>query len=274
MNSFANLYYEKRRNPEKNPKITFQDYYLKYYADKDIYISFRDKNTADKVGINPKSKFSTPNGYYTYPLNAYVSKYEFPKNVSEINFPFASEKPVIHILRNNHHYTHIEDIGKIKYAEAEKYVNLLLEYFINYFKSIGLNNITEELLIEHVVSYAAKNATNESIGGELWNVTRVFAIIKKEINLYYENFLDNQEDYEAEEDLIAVLKVLRKGSYNSIFKSSNVWTWLWLNVLGVGSVSDLGGRIIHSNEPIQTIFFTPRQLALLHVVDNKPPAFE
>lgn len=58
---------EARRNPETNIKVSAYDQLKKYKDDHNVYISFRN---IDKLGVNPsyKSKDSTPNGIYFYPL--------------------------------------------------------------------------------------------------------------------------------------------------------------------------------------------------------------
>ena len=63
---------EARRNPEKNPHIGAWDLFFKYKDDPNVYISF---TTIDKLGINPNSKFNTPNGIYTYPIKEFYENY-------------------------------------------------------------------------------------------------------------------------------------------------------------------------------------------------------
>ena len=76
-----NHYSEKRRNPEMNPHISAWDYVDKYKNDPDVYISF---TTIDKIGINPRSVYNTPNGIYCYPLREfYIERQRKPSPLGE-----------------------------------------------------------------------------------------------------------------------------------------------------------------------------------------------
>ena len=73
---------EKRRNPELNPKIDIIRALERRQDDPDIYISFvEDVGVPDgavsgfKIGINPKSRYNTPTGIYTYPLKQAFAEY-------------------------------------------------------------------------------------------------------------------------------------------------------------------------------------------------------
>ena len=80
--------FEARRNPDKNTKSYFVNSIQKYkdlpddQLDK-LYISMTDLN---KLGINPKSPFSTPIGIYAYQLK-YVLSHDRPDDL-----PFAGER--------------------------------------------------------------------------------------------------------------------------------------------------------------------------------------
>lgn len=52
---------------DKNKEL-WLDYLKKNYSDKDVSDLFVSFVSVDKIGINPKSTFKTPNGVYTYPM--------------------------------------------------------------------------------------------------------------------------------------------------------------------------------------------------------------
>jgi len=108
---------EIRKNPDMNPHIGAWDCVDKYKDDKDVYISFTE---IDKIGINPKSKFNTPVGIYTYPLREFVKNYCFNppyENNKEIRTvgsyaPFAGSAKYISFLKVKDKSHFIEDMYK------------------------------------------------------------------------------------------------------------------------------------------------------------------
>ena len=90
MKSFKQYVIEKRRNPDQNIKVSVLDKLLQYAGrGTDTYVSFRDLN---KLGINPQSKYSTPNGIYCYRLQDFESSLESEHTIKQV-FPFTGDKP-------------------------------------------------------------------------------------------------------------------------------------------------------------------------------------
>lgn len=113
---------EARRNPKMNPHIGAWDYVDKYKDDKDVYISFTE---IDKIGINPRSKFNTPVGIYTYPLKEFAERYIFGsmsavdeynklhvKNTVGSYAPFAGNAKYINFIRVKDKSHFINDMYK------------------------------------------------------------------------------------------------------------------------------------------------------------------
>ena len=94
MKTFSSFLIEKRRNPDKNPKIPAYKALEKYKDDEDVYISFTD---IDKIGINPRSKFNTPLAIYTYPLKEIWGG--FDHNAKHVKVPFAEKSPYIWVVK-------------------------------------------------------------------------------------------------------------------------------------------------------------------------------
>lgn len=77
--------YEKRSNPDKNPKISAVTALEKYKNDENIYISFTKLN---KIGIYPLSEDGdTPLGIYAFPLKKCWKEYYVESNGNFSEFP-------------------------------------------------------------------------------------------------------------------------------------------------------------------------------------------
>jgi len=148
---------EARKNPDRNPHVGAWDYVDKYKNDEDVYISFTE---IDKIGINPKSKFNTPVGIYTYPLKEFSEKYIFGsisavdehnkiynKNTVGSYAPFAGSAKYISFIRVKDKSHFIEDMykdyGSDKYDKdikilEEKYKNIINE------SETGITDIVSE----------------------------------------------------------------------------------------------------------------------------------
>lgn len=114
---------ELRKNPEMNPHIGAWDYVDKYKDDDDVYISFTE---IDKIGINPKSKYNTPVGIYTYPLKEFIKDYmgfdtsPTSQMIDNIKFtnsvgryaPFAGNAKYVNFIRCKDKANFIEDMYK------------------------------------------------------------------------------------------------------------------------------------------------------------------
>ena len=100
---FKSYLEEKRRNPKLNPKISVVELLRPYKDDPDMYISF---TTIDKIGINPKSQYDTPNGIYTYPLK------EIFDEVDSNNIAFAGDAPYVWLLKSKNKKRFVKDLYK------------------------------------------------------------------------------------------------------------------------------------------------------------------
>ena len=79
------------------------NYYLeKYKDDPSIYVSF---SPIPKLGINPISNWSTPQGIYFYPLSSMYSPY---RSFSD-TVPYAGDRPYMFIVRSKVKLTNVKD---------------------------------------------------------------------------------------------------------------------------------------------------------------------
>ena len=71
-------------------KLSFLSQFVTSDTNPEFFIHF---GTVDRVGINPKSTYSTPNGFYCYPFTKAMFN-DFVRNM----LPFAADQPYIHIV--------------------------------------------------------------------------------------------------------------------------------------------------------------------------------
>lgn len=111
------------------PKQYVVDQLEKYKDDPDVYISFTRDLSGPKLGLNPRSKYSTPLGIYAYPLKI---MWDTIKGYSEI--PFAAEHPNLYVFKPkdpskvlyNSKYTladYQKDIKKKDPKETENFIH-------------------------------------------------------------------------------------------------------------------------------------------------------
>jgi hypothetical protein len=151
---------EARRNPDKNIKISAYDELKVFKDDPDIYISFRNIN---KIGINPKSRFNTPNGIYTYPLREIWKEIESKRNMD--NIPWAGLEEYIYIVRSLNKPIFIKDLYK-DYSSAD------FDRDIKKLKSMKFNNF-DDILKDALIT----SKINSPVG-YFWNLTRLLSLSK------------------------------------------------------------------------------------------------
>lgn len=151
---------EARRNPEMNPHIGAWDYVDKYKDDEDVYISFTE---IDKIGINPRSKYNTPVGIYTYPLKEFAEKYIFG------SMSAVDEYNKLHIKNTVGSYA--------PFAGNAKYINFIRlkdkSHFINdMYKDYGSNDYDRDIKIlekKYKTLFSVDENTLNNLTKEIWN---------------------------------------------------------------------------------------------------------
>jgi len=220
---------EARRNPKQNPKIGIVQALEPYKNDPNIYISF---TAVDKIGINPNSKFLTPNGIYTYPLK------EIFNHILYDTIPFAGNQPYVWILKAKTKVgTFPEMYTQYGVNDYEKDMEGVRNYFRNNKKLKGeaeYNNKDILDLIEDNIDRWTKNTRQKSPIGAMWNVTREFS-----------------------------------RNYGKGRNSGSKWNAL-LRALGYAGFADkLGKGLIHPSEPTQAVFLTRSAFKVIDKILNK-----
>ena len=153
MQTFIRYLIEKRSNPDKNIRIDAFSQLEKHANNADgLYASY---TSVDKIGINPRSHYATPNGIYVYHVKYMLNRMR-ERNIRDV--PFAGNQPHVWIIKPTmpvlvlQEYTEQQlerDKQKLKNALSKK-VPFLDQYIEQY----------------------QKEARRPTPGGIIWNITR------------------------------------------------------------------------------------------------------
>lgn len=235
------------------PKVSVYNELLPYKNKEGYYISFTD---VEKIGINPKSKFETPLGIYTYPLKQSWIKYKVDetKDVGEA-MPFAGERENIYLLKKRDGIKFINSAKDYTDAMLEKDMLTLMRHVLenkeSYYKSFG--GRSPEQITPQIIRKYFKKWKGEAYGKEpvfmIWNITRELSGRRNRVH----EVIDK--------------KVPTRRVHTSM---TTGWNTLLYKVLGYYGFSDsTGAGYIHNNEPIQTVFFTKRAFTVVKLSPNK-----
>jgi len=160
LKEFINLF-EKRSHPELNIKETTYEQLKKYLdSGKEYYISFTQ---IDKIGINPLSRYNTPIGIYTYPLQ------EIYKNYKNTDKDWDENKDVFVPFPPKEEWEYIYIVEKKpdgKYVDIGEYSSK--EYDEDREKLVGLWG---EQVIRNAEKSMYEKARHKTPGGYFWYIT-------------------------------------------------------------------------------------------------------
>ena len=160
------LFWEARRNPEENPKISSMSILEQYKDDPDVYISYR---SIEKIGINPQSKYNTPNGIYTYPLKEIFPSIQ--KKGLRKGVPYAGNQPYIYVIKLKPEYKNsfIEDLYQYDSKNYDDDLKKLKSYFVDKTKEYDVQGFM------NVVHEGNETAYSRNPSGSMWNITRLLS---------------------------------------------------------------------------------------------------
>lgn len=175
---------EKRRNPEVNVKLSTLDELEKYRGRDDVFVSFvsdvgiisttnshhyddnlnsgvRSKGelaniSGHKIGINPRSEYSTPNGIYCYPISHILTI--FKDRLEE----FATDRPFAYVIQAS---------GNLLISSEYTEDNLASD-------KVKLSGLISEEDMER----AESNALVDTPAGKLWGITRQISLVQGKNN--------------------------------------------------------------------------------------------
>jgi len=205
-------FFEARRNPEENPREIPLETIKQYMNDDSYFISMRtlitNNRSADKyedidyakdrkhhskpshkIGINPKSVYTTPNGIYTYRL-VDVKDVILSNDNGLDNLPFMGKAPFIYLLKNK-----VEDRTMLLHKIQEDDVVEIFNKYIKNFPNSKLKFINENDVDDIKNSEEALNVLRSLIknGISIKNLDQ--EIIDKIINKKYNNLHEYLEFY-------------------------------------------------------------------------------
>ena len=272
---------EKRRNPELNPKIDIITALERRKDDPDIYISFvedvgltKSAVSGFKIGINPKSRYNTPTGIYTYPLKQAFAEYANHKT-RKLDVPFAGEKPMVYVLKST---GKLLDLFSYNSANYDKDIVKLRKIMIKW--EMKNNRISEAYAWEMFKSIehdGLSGARVQTIGGKFWNVLRLMFyrmlgnvwIYKAAKPQYEDEVMSMVKDKKMKADFNNQIVRIETKVSEKLTKGTVKWNKLFRD-LGYDGATDKGNQgIIHPAEPMQAVFFSTKGFKVLDMVMNK-----
>ena len=238
---------EARRNPEQNPRQVSGykgavDFLVNSSVDiNQIGISMTSIN---KIGVNPRSTYNTPNGVYFYPGEYYLDRKD--QNVPR-KLPFVDDAPYIQIFQFPEPILFLDDYTNANYRrDLEKLKTALdnIPGLLDKFKrKVGGSMFSTDTkdftaFIEYLDQSKLTEGRVASPGGNIWFVT-----------------------WKLSQWLRDVI-----GS-----KAANIWNWILRTVLGYNTVLDFGDGIIYPDEPTQGVVLNTSGIRLLKSFENSTP---
>ena len=282
---------EARRNPisqktgqELNPRVPLTDKLEQYKDREDIFLSYvmdmgdlqskGGKNISGfKVGINPRSRYNTPNGIYLYPLKEAWKSYYNPKTRT-LDVPFAGEQPMVGILEVD--MSKAMDLktynSRMWDQDYDKLAKMIEDFFI---KKNRMSEAVGWEAAKSILQAGNDGARIKTPGGRFWNMSRYtyFALTSQLATSfkdeYEEEMIQMMQDKTAQANrtdhtIRLNIKENIKGD-----APTNKWTLILIE-LGYATIIDRAGQsIIHPSEPMQAVALDPRGYKVIDSHDNK-----
>lgn len=248
--------FEARRNPDVNTDGRLNDRmssafgFLSQFKPiaGDLPTYFVTFTELPKVGINPKSKYQTPIGIYTYPIVP-----EIVMGHSKKELPFAGEEKYISVVQSAVHGDAIlwfDENGT--YADYDRDHEKLLTFMQD---GYGDDEDVKGFL------QTAAEAAYEPLDPQsrIWNESRWVASA--------EAFMRGSNHVRSLEE---VTNWLEAGK--NIPGVAINWNYVLRKVLGYSAVVDLNTGTVHQNEPLQAVFLTKEAIQLVDQRRNQNAA--
>lgn len=242
---------EARSHPESNPRLTNWEQLEKYSNDDDIYIHFAE---IPLVKFNLATEYNTPLGVYCYPLR------EIWSQLQTDNIPFAGKRKYIAVLKRVSRKFY--DVSKFTPSLYSNAVDSMLHQFYD-IVSKGDSSDLQGLIDSGVGSDILSPFESEEFN--VHNLKRyALPLLKSEQSI--------DKLGEVVYQLAITLSVLLNEWYDQIGakdKSRAVIARELLVKAGIEGLSDKDSLgVIHINEPLQAVFFTPSAFKVLDLAMN------
>lgn len=229
---------EARRNPEhpSQQKLYGSQIFNKYrnLSDEEIDSLYVSFTTVDKIGMNPQSSYNTPIGIYTYPLK-YVMDMDRPSDV-----PWAGDSPNIWVIRPTKSVLHLKTYNNLD-VDTDKISKFLLK------------DLTQKQTVEIINDAISAVRKSDNIdASRMWNLCRAVGRLYGRLN-----------------------DAVRKDSYGREMGLDVVYfNYAIRKILGYNIIRDDGLGIIHSSEPIQTLFLSKDAFEVIDKLNNKINSYD
>lgn len=264
----------------------------------DVFISFtvefrsskgQRAQSGAKLGINPKSGFSTPIGIYAYPVQQIWHQIDLPTH----RIPFGGERPNIFVFENK---------SPERVATGSRYK---LEDLKNDMKRLR-DLFPENKTIDEITTFEhakLKPSALEDQKNGTWDTDLPYVTLEAEYVILYQNpkilqvlikdrvfeiptfYVDRIVQFDFDDASDYFIKNLFQQRYDTKYCRTplqSLWTLTremaeenpikWTNILRQiydGVVDDQGDGFIHTNEPTQAVFFNRKFLKVLDLIKNK-----
>lgn len=234
---------EARRNPELNFDGRLNDRmssafgFLSQFkpATGDLPNYFVTFTEIPKVGVNPRSKYQTPIGVYSYPVVPQIIMGHTKKEL-----PFAGDEKYISVLQSA-----VYDGKILWFDDSDSYINYerdagkLRRFIEDKYDGQDTEGFLEDAAL---ASYEPRDPQSR-----IWNQSRWVAAAEA-----------------SKASLDDVSKVLASGK--DVPGIAIKWNYVLRKVLGYELIVDLGTGTIHQNEPLQAVFLSKEGF---HLVDQR-----
>jgi hypothetical protein len=205
--------------------------YIKYEIKSDSGLYGITMTEIPKVGINPRSEYNTPIGIYFYPLDFYKETIE--NEYDEL--PFQHNAKYINLIKSKSPKPSVLSLTDVTQTEKLEIIEKI--------KSLEVFSKDKTVInsdIENIISDSHYYSLVKTPGGKLWYILMRVA-----------QYLSNHS----------------KKYFGTNSNSRVIWNWL-LRRLNYKAVIDLGGGIIHNNEPTQGLFLSIEDVNLVKSINN------
>jgi hypothetical protein len=235
--------FEARKNPDLNPKVSVNQYIDQAMTTAgklpgtditNLFVSFTE---LPKLGINPRSKYNTPLGIYSYPADYVVASTH--GRYSMATLPFAGKQPYANIFQGR---GNIVNLQTMTLQDEYRYNDKLRAYAkrlpaVDFTKRYAPPGKDWPDIVNRTINAAVDYAKERMLsGGRLWYTTW-------KLSGYMETYLKRP--------------------------ATLAWNELFRQVLGIDGCVDTGKGIIHPSEPVQAVFFSLAATKLISTVPNK-----
>jgi hypothetical protein len=292
---------EKRSHPDLNVKYDSIDIIKFYYgtgnAD-NMFVSFTDVN---KIGINPKSRYSTPNGIYSYPLKSIIDYYKVHKSMAKL--PYAGDSRFMNIFQIRSKKG-IQLISEYSESDWKRDYNKLLKH-----DKVREDENSRDIYKALKVSYKNKNIRyGDKIDIKKIDIVKFFNFFYKDMKGVSTSDFESKTAKKSLKVLIdyynietsVVEKCIKRSKkiasnylqYNNHKSIGKLWTatrklsetndyvegsfpgsrWntILRKILGYnGFIDDKAWGIIYQAEPLQAVMFDKPVIQIIQTVPNK-----